>query len=137
MVDREEHIKLSDEFFDKAIELIQSNRRVDIALASECLLLSFDHLIEAYLAYLGKLQIGRRWRFERFKFEVIDQNTYVHDESERISIWKTIVHVHGIRDLLIYARDKKLYEIEEAKDIIKEVIENVKICRDILKDKVL
>jgi hypothetical protein len=24
MVDREEHIKLSDEFFDKAIELIQS-----------------------------------------------------------------------------------------------------------------
>jgi len=110
---------------------------LDRTLASECLLLSFDHLIEAYLAYLGKLQIGRRWRFERFKFEVIDQNTYVHDESERISIWKTIIHVHGIRDLLIYTRDKKVYEIEEAKDIIKELIDDVKICRDILKDKVL
>lgn len=50
MADRKDHIELSDEFFDKAIELIQSNRRVDIALSAECLLLSLDHLIEAYLA---------------------------------------------------------------------------------------
>jgi len=66
MADREKHIELSDEFFDKAIELLQSNRRVDIALAAECLLLSFDHLIEAYLAYLGKLQIGRRPEMTRY-----------------------------------------------------------------------
>ncbi|CAD6495162.1 MAG: hypothetical protein EMLJLAPB_01254 [Candidatus Argoarchaeum ethanivorans] len=50
---------------------------------------------------------------------------------------RQVIQVHRIRDLLIYARDNKIYEIEEAKDIIKELIDDVKICRNILKDKVL
>ncbi len=137
MVDREKHIKLSDEFFNKAVELMQSNRQIDIALASECVLLSLDHLVEAHLAYLGKIQVGRRWRFERFKFEVIDQNTYLPDESERISLWKTMVGAHRIRNLLVYAKDDKVYETEESKNMVKELIDDVKICRSILKDKVL
>ncbi|MDP2846001.1 MAG: hypothetical protein Q8N79_08030 [Candidatus Methanoperedens sp.] len=39
--------------------------------------------------------------------------------------------------MLIYARNDKVYEVEEARNIIKELIGDVKICRKILKNRIL
>jgi hypothetical protein len=45
MVDREEHIEISDLLYAKAKELNLQEDIVSMMLSSECLLVSFDHII--------------------------------------------------------------------------------------------
>ncbi|MDP3105022.1 MAG: hypothetical protein Q8M95_10500 [Candidatus Methanoperedens sp.] len=45
MVDRQEHLKISDLLYDKARELNLQEDIISRMLSSECLLVSFDHII--------------------------------------------------------------------------------------------
>ncbi|MFQ6119384.1 MAG: hypothetical protein ACE5KE_05805, partial [Methanosarcinales archaeon] len=129
MVSRQVHIQLAEDFFDKAKELAESDKYVDLALSAESLMLMFDHFVDAHLTYLGTLTIGRDNRFRRFKLEVLEEDTYISQEEVRSFIWDTIMRVRAKRDLLLYAREDTLMPINVAKEKLKELIEDVDSCR--------
>jgi len=50
MADREEHLKINDLLYDKARELNLQEDIISRMLSSECLLVSFDHMVDAFLS---------------------------------------------------------------------------------------
>ncbi|MFQ6120143.1 MAG: hypothetical protein ACE5KE_09690 [Methanosarcinales archaeon] len=89
IVSKEKHIDLSDKFFKRAEQFINSKEYECIALATESLLASLDHLIDAHLSYLGTWTAGRKERYDRFSREAIESDVYIQSESDRDLIKKT------------------------------------------------
>ncbi|MFQ6072754.1 MAG: hypothetical protein ACE5KT_08670 [Methanosarcinales archaeon] len=108
-----------------------------VALSAGCLLLSIDHLVDAYLSYLGKWHVGRTERYNRFRKEVLVQDVYILQEYDRNFISHTINRVAMWRNRLLYARDDILYDSRNAKIEIGRLINDVRRCRTIIKEQVL
>ncbi|MFQ6072621.1 MAG: hypothetical protein ACE5KT_07980 [Methanosarcinales archaeon] len=137
MASKEKHIQLSNDFFALAEELLESDTYTKIAASAEFILVSLDHLVDAHLAYLGDFNIGRKWRYSRFKSEVLEDDTYILQEAVRNKIWHIFLDARSLRDALLYARTGKVYTAEEAKIKVKELIKDVKNYRTIIKNQVL
>ncbi|MFQ6055036.1 MAG: hypothetical protein ACE5J3_03530 [Methanosarcinales archaeon] len=78
IVSKEIHIDLSNKFFKRAEQFIGSNDYECMALATESLLVSLDHLIDAHLSYIGTWNAGRKERYDRFSREVLEDDVYIH-----------------------------------------------------------
>jgi hypothetical protein len=137
MVDREEHLKISDLLYAKAKEMNLQEDIVSRMLSSECLLVSFDHMVDAFLYdwnyMLYNSNAGRDTRHEEFQsyliFKCVEED--VVDE-----IIKLMEEIYELRNKLLYLRKANInIIIAKAKPEIDSLLEWSNNARDFIKNK--
>ncbi len=138
MVDREEHLKISDLLYDKARELNLQEDIISRMLSSECLLVSFDHMVEAFL-YDWNYQLyhsdaGRKIMTNEFQNFVIMKLT----DKEAECIIRTMDKAFILRNKILYLKRTPINWVRiSAQQEVNVLIDESENARNIIKTRML
>ena len=137
MADRKEHLKVSDLLYTKARELNSQEDIISRMLSSGCLLVSFDHIVDAFLCdwnyQLYNSNAGRKKRHEEFQSYLIFKCV---EEDAVDEIIKLMEEIYELRNKLLYLRKANINVINsKAKPEIDSLREGSNDARNFIKNK--
>ena len=131
------HLKISDLLYTKARELNLQEGIIFRMLSSECLLVSFDHIVDAFLYdwnyRLYNSNTGRAARHEEFQSYLIFKCV---EEGRVDEIIKLMEEIYELRNKLLYLRKTNTNVINsKAKPEIDSLLEGLNDARNFIKNK--
>ncbi len=134
MASRGEHLELNDLLYTKAYQLNQSEDVVSNILSAECVLVSFDHLVDAFLCdwnyRLYNSDAGREIRTQEFQNFVIAKL----QDNDAKTVIKSMDKAFILRNKILYLRRTTLKSVKlVAQKEIKQLIEEVENARHLIK----
>jgi len=136
-MDGEEHLKISDLLYAKAKELNLIEDIISRMLSSECLLVSFDHMVDAFLCdwnyRLYNSNAGRDTRHEEFQSYLIFKCV---EEDAVDDIIKLMEEIYELRNKLLYLRKANINILNaKAKPELNSLLEGSNDARNFIKNK--